>query len=159
MIIQIPEGKTQMTLGNGMVIPFPKGATTVNIPDELLQQKEIPSLEIPKEEPNQNPFIQQGEEGYNNQVHTMDMEAVNNAPTIDANKPKTFLDTVKDFSTNVLKNFTQPVKEMALPIGSVVEEATNSFLPDSLQTDLVPDLPSKTENHLFGKDKKCKTSR
>jgi hypothetical protein len=128
---------------------------TLNLIDDTLPN-EVPSLEIPKEEPNQNPFIQQGEEGYNNQVHSMDMEAINNASTIDANKPKTFLDTVKDFGTNVLKNFTQPIKEMALPVASVVEEATNSFLPDSLQTDIIPDLPSKTENHLFGKDKNAK---
>ena len=140
--IQIPEGKTSMTLGNGMTIPIPQGATTIDIPDELFQSKKIPSLEIPKEELNQNPFIQQGEEGYNNQVHAMDMEAVN-----EASKPKSFLDTVKDFGTNVLKNFTQPVKEVALPIASATEELTNTFLPPSLQTDIIPDLPSKTKEN------------
>ncbi len=140
--IQIPEGKTSMTLGNGMTIPIPQGATTIDIPDELFQSKKIPSLEIPKEEPNQNPFIQQGENGYNNQVHAMDMEAVN-----EASKPKSFLDTVKDFGTNVLKNFTQAGKEVALPIASATEELTNTFLPPSLQTDIIPDLPSKTKEN------------
>lgn len=128
MIIQIPEGKTQMTLGNGMVIPFPKGATTVNIPDELLQQKEIPSLEIPKEEPNQNPFIQQGEEGYNNQVHSMDMEAINNAPAIDTNKPKTFLDTVKDFGSSLLGGIKKGTDATAEPIMNAIQKAQDTII-------------------------------
>ncbi len=125
--IQIPEGKTSMTLGNGMTIPIPQGATTIDIPDELLQAKEIPSLEIPKEEPNQNPFIQQGQEGYNNQVHSMDMSAINSTPTIN-NEPKSFLDTVKDFGTNLFGGLKKVEKEITAPINNSIQKAQDTLI-------------------------------
>lgn len=142
--IQIPQGKTSMTLPDGRVIQFPEGATTVDIPDNLLSQAKEPMAidKIQAEEQNANPFINQEPQGYNTQVHPIDMEAINKA-----NEPKSFLDTVKDFGTNVLKNFTQPVKEVALPIASVTEELTNTFLPESMQTDIIPDLPSKIKEN------------
>ncbi len=124
--IQIPEGKTSMTLGNGMTIPIPQGATTIDIPDELLQAKEIPSLEIPKEEPNQNPFIQQGQEGYNNQVHNMDMNAINNP--IGNNEPKSFLDTVKDFGTNLFGGLKKVEKEITAPINNSIQKAQDTLI-------------------------------
>jgi len=36
MLIEIPEGKTSMTLPDGRVIPFPENAKTVDIPDNIL---------------------------------------------------------------------------------------------------------------------------
>lgn len=125
--IQIPEGKTSMTLGNGMTIPIPQGATTIDIPDELLQAKEIPSLEILKEEPNQNPFIQQGQEGYNSQVHSMDMNAVNNTPTT-SSEPKSFLDTVKDFGTNLFGGLKKVEKEITAPINNSIQKAQDTLI-------------------------------
>lgn len=123
MTIQIPEGKTQITLGNGMTIPIPEGATTIDIPDDLLQSKEIPSLEIPKEEPNQNPFAQSGEDGYNNQVHTMDMSAVN-TPI----EPKSFLDTVKDFGANIFSGLKKVEKEITSPITNSIQKAEDTLI-------------------------------
>lgn len=100
-----------------------------------------------EQEVNQNPF--------NSQVHEMDIAGIEQA-RIQEKQPKTLMDKVKDFGSDALKSFTKPIKEVGLPIASVVEEATNSFLPDDLQTDIVPDLPSKVDDHVLGKDKNLK---
>lgn len=137
MNIQIPEGKTSMTLPNGMTVEIPEGSSSMTIPDDFLN---IDKLE------DKNPFTKPQEDAYNNQVHEMDMNAIAQAEEERVNpQDKGILDTVKDFGFNVLNGFKKGGKEIALPIASVAEEATNSLLPESLETDFIPDLPSKTK--------------
>ncbi|MDK2062792.1 hypothetical protein PT520_09710 [Aliarcobacter butzleri] len=76
---------------------------------------------------NQNPFIQQGEEGYNNQVHTMDMDAINNSVQ-KINEPKSFLDTVKDFGFNILNGFKKGADATAEPFVNAIQKSQDTLI-------------------------------
>lgn len=122
MIIQIPEGKTSMTLGNGMTIPFPKGASTVDIPDELFQSKEIPSLEISKDEKNQNPFIDESQ--------GVDFSQVKDTqPVKETNALKDYEEANKPFIQQLFDKTVAKTKEMFNIGGSAVQDTVNILSP------------------------------
>ena len=83
--------------------------------------------EVTATQTNQNPFIQQGQEGYNSQVHNMDMNAVNNTPTT-SSEPKSFLDTVKDFSFNILNGFKKGADATAEPIVNAIQKSQDTLI-------------------------------
>lgn len=120
--IQIPEGKTSMTLGNGMTIPIPQGATTIDIPDELLQAKEIPSLEIPKEATNQNPFIDNSQGVDFSQVQEP-------KPLKETNVLKDYEEANKPFIQQLFDKTVAKTKEMFNIGGSAVQDTVNILSP------------------------------
>ena len=81
--------------------------------------------EVTQEQTNQNPFIQQGQEGYNNQVHSMDMAAINNT---EIEQPKSFLDTIKDFSFNILNGFKKGADATAEPIVNAIQKSQDTLI-------------------------------
>lgn len=99
--------------------------------DNSLEDKSVNNLfpidekQIIWDDPKNVNLVEPGQEGYNNQVHSMDMAAINNT---EIEQPKSFLDTIKDFSFNILNGFKKGADATAEPIVNAIQKSQDTLI-------------------------------
>jgi len=101
----------------------PTMESTLNIPEGW---EEIAEVE------NQNPF----NEGYNNQVHPMDMAAIEEAKIKEA-EPKTLMDKVKEYGSAFFGGAKDAADDLALPIVDSIQKGQDAVIKPFADTGVV----------------------
>lgn len=87
----------------------------------------IEESQVVWDSPNNANLVQPSQDGYNNQVHPMDMNAINSTATT-SNEQKSFLDTIKDFSFNILNGFKKGADATAEPIVNAIQKSQDTLI-------------------------------